>query len=83
MGDKGLYSGGIEGGPGFCQKAFGLLELVKFPHTVFSLPFAIMSAFLAAQGMPNLREFLLILVALVMARNCAMGFNRLADVQYD
>ena len=83
MGDKGLYPGGIEGGLEFFQKVFGLLELVKFPHTVFSLPFAIMSAFLAAQGMPSPRELLLILGALVMARNCAMGFNRLADVQYD
>ncbi len=79
MGHKRLDSGVIE----FYQKALTLLELVKFPHTVFSLPFAIMSAFLAADGMPSTREFLLILGALIMARNCAMGFNRLADTQYD
>lgn len=65
------------------EKLVGLLELVKFPHTIFSLPFAVMSAFLAADGMPSTREFLLILGALVMARNCAMGFNRLADAEYD
>ncbi|MFN3466272.1 MAG: UbiA-like polyprenyltransferase [Candidatus Brocadiales bacterium] len=79
MGPKGLYSVGVE----FYQKVLVLLELVKFPHTVFSLPFALMSAFLAADGMPGNRELLLILGALVMARNCAMGFNRLADAQYD
>jgi 4-hydroxybenzoate polyprenyltransferase len=65
------------------EKLVGLLELVKFPHTIFSLPFAVMSAFLAAEGLPGTREFLLILGALVTARNSAMGFNRLADVQYD
>ncbi len=65
------------------NKFFSLLELVKFPHTIFSLPFAIMSAFLAADGLPGMREFLLILGALITARNCAMGFNRLADTQYD
>ncbi|HHT9117257.1 MAG TPA: UbiA-like polyprenyltransferase [Candidatus Hypogeohydataceae bacterium YC38] len=80
---RGLYSGGVEGGSGFYERVLGLLELVKFPHTVFSLPFAVMSAFLAAQGVPTLKEVLLIVGALVMARNCAMGFNRLADTHYD
>jgi 4-hydroxybenzoate polyprenyltransferase len=42
-----------------------------------------MSAFLAADGMPTLKQLVLILAALVMARSCAMGFNRLADFQYD
>jgi 4-hydroxybenzoate polyprenyltransferase len=79
MGHNRLYPGGLE----FYQKALTLLELVKFPHTIFSLPFALMSAFLAADGMPGLRELLLILAALVMARNSAMGFNRLADTHYD
>ncbi|HHT9118982.1 MAG TPA: UbiA-like polyprenyltransferase [Candidatus Hypogeohydataceae bacterium YC41] len=67
----------------FPEKLVGLLELVKFPHTIFSMPFALMSTFLAADGLPGIRELLLILAALVMARNCAMGFNRLADTQYD
>lgn len=83
MGDRGLYSEGIEEDLRFHQKVLGLLELVKFPHTVFSLPFAMMSTFLAADGVPGIKALLLILAALVMARNCAMGFNRLADAQYD
>ncbi|MFQ5861745.1 MAG: UbiA-like polyprenyltransferase [Candidatus Brocadiales bacterium] len=68
---------------GLYERTLSLLELIKFPHTVFSAPFAVMSAFLAADGMPTLRQLLLILGALVMARNCAMGFNRLADFYYD
>lgn len=68
---------------GLSEKFLTLLGLIKFPHTIFSLPFAVMSAFLAAGGLPAQRELLLILGALVMARSCAMGFNRLADLEYD
>ncbi|MCP5006073.1 MAG: UbiA family prenyltransferase [Planctomycetes bacterium] len=60
-----------------------ILTLIKFSHTIFSLPFAIMSAFLAADGLPSLRQILLIICALIMARSCAMTFNRLVDAKYD
>src|SRR3989338_2432887 len=76
------YSEGVRN-LGLCERTLGLLELIKFPHTVFSVPFAVMSAFLAADGTPTLRQLLLILGALVAARSCAMGFNRLADFSYD
>ena len=62
---------------------FPILKLIKFSHTIFSLPFAVMSAFIAADGMPGIRQLLLILGALVMARSCAMSFNRLVDAKYD
>ncbi len=62
---------------------FSILKLIKFSHTIFSLPFAVMSAFIAADGLPGIRQFLLILGALVMARSCAMSFNRLVDARYD
>ncbi len=62
---------------------FPILKLIKFSHTIFSLPFAVMSAFIAADGMPGIRQLLLILGALVMARSCAMSFNRLVDARYD
>ena len=62
---------------------FPILKLIKFSHTIFSLPFAVMSAFIAADGMPGIRQLLLILGALVMARSCAMSFNRLIDARYD
>lgn len=60
-----------------------ILRLIKFSHTIFSLPFAVMSAFIAANGMPDIKQLLLILGALVMARSCAMSFNRLVDAKYD
>ena len=57
--------------------------MIKFEHTVFALPFALMSAFLAAEGPPALAKFGWILVAMVGARSCAMAFNRLADAEFD
>ncbi len=55
------------------------LELIKFEHTVFALPFAYLGMFLAAGGWPGLRLFLWITVAMAAARTVAMGFNRIAD----
>lgn len=59
------------------------LEMIKFQHTVFALPFALLAAFTAADGVPWLRTLLLILLAMVGARSAAMAFNRLADFRYD
>lgn len=59
------------------------LGLVRFSHTIFALPFALAAMFLAAMGWPPLRVFLLILAAMVTARNAAMGFNRLVDARID
>ena len=60
-----------------------ILEMIKFEHTVFALPFAVMSAFIAADGIPSLAKLGWILVAMVGARSCAMAFNRLADAEFD
>jgi len=60
-----------------------ILEMIKFEHTVFALPFAVMSAFIAADGLPSLAKLGWILVAMVGARSCAMAFNRLADADID
>lgn len=60
-----------------------LLEMIKFEHTVFALPFALMGAFLAAGGVPALQTFVWVVLAMVGARTCAMGFNRIADVRFD
>ena len=57
--------------------------MIKFEHTVFALPFAIMSAFIASEGIPPLPKLGWILVAMVGARSCAMAFNRLADADID
>ena len=60
-----------------------LLEMIKFEHTVFALPFAFMGAFLAGRDLPNLATFIWIVLAMVGARTCAMGFNRIIDREYD
>ncbi len=59
------------------------LGLVKFEHTLFALPFALISLLVATQGRPPGRVLLWVLVAMVGARSAAMAFNRLADRGYD
>jgi 4-hydroxybenzoate polyprenyltransferase len=59
------------------------LDLVKFPHTIFALPFAFMGAILAARGIPPLPTLLWILLAMVGARSGAMAVNRLIDQEFD
>jgi len=60
-----------------------ILEMIKFEHTIFALPFAFTSALLAANGLPSWRTVLWITVAMVGARSAAMGFNRWADRSFD
>jgi len=60
-----------------------MLEMIKFEHTVFALPFALMGAFLAAGGVPEVAVFGWIIVAMVGARTSAMGFNRIIDRKFD
>ncbi|MFQ5801342.1 MAG: UbiA-like polyprenyltransferase [Candidatus Methylomirabilales bacterium] len=59
------------------------LGLIKFPHTLFALPFALTGAVLAAQGFPTGEKIFWILVAMVGARTGAMGVNRLVDMDLD
>jgi 4-hydroxybenzoate polyprenyltransferase len=60
-----------------------ILEMIKFEHTIFALPFALLAAFLAARGWPPPLKLFWILVAMVGARSAAMSFNRLADASFD
>jgi 4-hydroxybenzoate polyprenyltransferase len=62
-----------------------LLEMIRFSHTVFALPFALLSAVLAWQKPGSFRwlDLLGILLCMVFARSTAMAFNRLADRDYD
>lgn len=59
------------------------LELVKFAHTLFALPFALASMLVAAHGLPDPRVFGWITLAMVAARTAAMGFNRIVDREID
>ena len=64
-----------------------VLEMIKFEHSVFALPFALTGALLAARatrhGWPSLSQILWIVVAMVAARSAAMTMNRIADLRYD
>jgi 4-hydroxybenzoate polyprenyltransferase len=69
--------------PGLFRHLFGTLELIKFSHSVFALPFALSAMLVAARGVPDLWTLLWILWCLVSARTAAMAFNRWADWDYD
>jgi 4-hydroxybenzoate polyprenyltransferase len=60
-----------------------ILEMIKFEHTIFALPFAFTGALLAARGVPPWSTVLWITAAMVGARSAAMGFNRWADRVFD
>jgi 4-hydroxybenzoate polyprenyltransferase len=59
------------------------LEMIKWEHSIFALPFALCGAMLAAGGLPSWRQLAWIVVAMVSARSAAMAFNRLADASID
>jgi 4-hydroxybenzoate polyprenyltransferase len=59
------------------------LEMIKFEHTVFALPFALIGALLASGGLPTAWQLGWIVVAMVGARSAGMAFNRLADIHFD
>ncbi len=58
-------------------------RLIRFSHTIFALPFALGALVVAANGLPSLRTFLLIVFCMVFARTAAMLFNRLVDWSLD
>ena len=59
------------------------LEMIKWEHSIFALPFALTAVLLAANGLPKWRTVAWILVAMVSARTAAMAFNRWADAELD
>lgn len=61
------------------KKLLLVLQMIKFEHTVFALPFAFLGAFLAADGFPGLQTSVWIILAMLGARSTAMAFNRLVD----
>jgi len=65
------------------RRLLTVLEMIKFQHTIFALPFAAVGAACAARGWPALEKALWILGAMVGARSAAMTFNRIADARFD
>jgi 4-hydroxybenzoate polyprenyltransferase len=68
---------------GLLGKTRTTLEMIKWEHSIFALPFALTATILAAHGLPAWRVVFWILVAMVAARSCAMAFNRWADAELD
>jgi 4-hydroxybenzoate polyprenyltransferase len=67
----------------FWTKLKTTLEMIKFEHTLFALPFAFLGAVLAANGLPSWWQILWITVAMFGARSAAMTFNRIIDRKFD
>jgi len=59
------------------------LEMIKWEHSIFALPFALCGAMLAASGLPTAHQLFWIVVAMIAARSAAMAFNRLVDATID
>ena len=69
---------------GMLQSARSFLEMIRFSHTIFALPFALMSAALAWKDVPfRVVDLVGIVLCMVFARSAAMAFNRLADRHID
>ena len=68
---------------GLLAKTRTTLEMIKWEHSIFALPFALTATILAAHGIPALRILCWILIAMISARSCAMAFNRWADADLD
>ena len=65
------------------QKLGITLEMIKFEHTIFALPFAFIGSVLASGGLPSGRQIGWIIAAMVGARSAAMTFNRIVDLRFD
>jgi 4-hydroxybenzoate polyprenyltransferase len=68
---------------GFWAKLKTTLEMIKFEHTLFALPFAFLGAVLAADGLPTAWQIVWITLAMFGARSAAMTFNRIIDRKFD
>ena len=68
---------------GILTKIRVFLEMIKFSHTIFALPFALTGALLAAGGLPSISQTFWIIMAMVGARTAAMAMNRLIDADID
>ena len=65
------------------RKIGTVLEMIKFQHSIFALPWAFLGALYATEGLPDARSLLWILVAMLTARAAAMTFNRIVDAKID
>ena len=81
--DRGAGVCGVKYPVRFLTNIGTTLEMIKWEHSIFALPFALCAAMLAAGGLPSWPQLGWIVVCMVSARSAAMAFNRLADAQID
>src|SRR5437868_1127345 len=74
------YNKGVQG---IWRNTAITLEMIKWEHSIFALPFALTASVLAAGGIPPLAKLGWIVVCMVAARSAAMAFNRLVDAEID
>ena len=74
---------GIPPVTGFVGRLRTTLEMIKFEHSIFALPFALTGAVMALHGWPSWQQIFWIVVAMVGARSAAMTFNRIVDARID
>lgn len=67
----------------FWKKFLITLDMIKFQHSLFAMPFALVSLLYATNGQPLPEQILLIVLCMVTARNTAMSFNRIVDLDID
>ncbi len=65
------------------DRVLAYVDLVKFHHSIFALPFALISLLVATDGRPGWRILSLVILAMVAARTAAMTFNRIVDLHQD
>lgn len=65
------------------EKIKVIFALIKFQHTIFALPFALIEMLVCADGLPTFNVIFWILVAMVSGRSTAMAFNRVVDLKFD
>ena len=65
------------------SRVASFLDLIRFEHTVFALPFAYLGMVLAANGLPTFHQFFWVTLAMASARTLAFAINRLADRRFD
>jgi len=65
------------------KKLKAYLDLTKFEHTIFALPFAISSVLIIEKGFPSKEKIFLIILALIFGRTAGMAFNRFFDLPFD
>ena len=78
-----MTNNAVRNGVAFWRRLGVFLEAIKFEHSVFALPFAILAAFISAGGWPDLTRFFWVIIAMVSMRTFGMSANRLIDGEID